>query len=652
MRTSIQTRLAVAFFGLGTLPLITVGIILVWHSFGVQKAQAINLQGEVADRALGEVSHFFGDVTTRLGFVADGISSSGESDHDRSREILNQQIIREDVFEELALVDDTGWELERASRLEPVSAADLGRRDGADEIISRLSTGEVYYSSVSFDQITGEPLMTMAVPLIDPRTSKLESAVFATIRLKKIWDLIARIRVGDAGSVYMVDESGRVFAHRDRSVVLRGTDFSLPAEDGIHRGLDGSRVVLAVKGTKLGDKWLSVAVERPLAEALALTIRSVITVALILSVALVLAGAAAFLAVRQIVRPLRSLANSATAVAAGDLSPRIELQGGDEVGQLAESFRTMVDRLKSAFASLENTVSELKGRESELKRLNESLEERVRERTRELAQTNQDLEGEVAERRQAEEALQHKAQELARSNAELEQFGYVASHDLKEPLRKVQAFGDLLVRKSGDGLNEQGRGYLERIQNAAARMQILIDDLLSYSRVTTQAQPFVPVDLGQVAQEVVTDLEVRIDQSGGRVEVADLATVDADPTQMRQLLQNLIANALKFNRPEEPPVVKVSGRLLNGHDGGLAGTSDDGHFELTVNDNGIGFEEKYADRIFGIFQRLHGRGTYEGTGIGLATCRKIAERHGGSITAKSKPEEGATFIVALPLKQL
>ena len=220
-------------------------------------------------------------------------------------------------------------------------------------------------------------------------------------------------------------------------------------------------------------------------------------------------------------------------------------------------------------------------------------------------------------------------------------------------LRKIQAFGDLLISKSGDALNDEGRDYLGRMKGAASRMSELITGLLTFSRVASQAQPYAPVDLQDVAEGVLSDLEVRIDQSGGRVEVGDLPVVEADPLQMRQLMQNLIGNALKFQKPEESPVVRVEGRFVNGTNGADDRTLSGGNLcELTVRDNGIGFDERHADKIFGIFQRLHGRSAYEGTGIGLATCRKIVERHGGSIQAKSPPGEGATFVVTLPVKQL
>ena len=269
-------------------------------------------------------------------------------------------------------------------------------------------------------------------------------------------------------------------------------------------------------------------------------------------------------------------------------------------------------------------VAERNTNAANLEREKNRLEDRVRERTAELNETNEELE---------------------RSNRELQDFAFVASHDLQEPLRKIQAFGDRLRTVQADKFDEKGLDYLTRMQNAAERMHLLINDLLTYSRVTTKAAPFVETDLNKIAKGVVSDLEVRIEESGASVTIGELPTIDADAMQMRQLFQNLIANALKFQSEDIPPSVVVNSSVAesNGEDGES--------ISISVADNGIGFDEKYLDRIFTPFQRLHGRNEFEGTGIGLAVCRKIAERHGGNLTAKSSPGEGATFIVTLPLKQ-
>lgn len=254
----------------------------------------------------------------------------------------------------------------------------------------------------------------------------------------------------------------------------------------------------------------------------------------------------------------------------------------------------------------------------------------------------------ITERKQAEAELAVYAARLERSNRELQDFASVASHDLQEPLRKIRSFGDRLAAKWGEALGDGGGDYVRRMQSAAGRMQTLINDLLMFSRVESKALPFAEVDLGAVAREVIADLEVHIEQACAAVEVGRLPSVEADPLQMRQLLQNLIGNSLKYRRHGARPVVRVYAETPE--DGGAA--SPCGAFcRILVEDNGIGFDEKYLDRIFTVFQRLHGRTEYEGTGIGLAVCRKIVERHGGSITARSAPQKGATFVVTLPLTQ-
>lgn len=243
------------------------------------------------------------------------------------------------------------------------------------------------------------------------------------------------------------------------------------------------------------------------------------------------------------------------------------------------------------------------------------------------------------------EAAQAYTQKLERSNRELQDFAYVASHDLQEPLRKIEAFGDRLVTRYGDKLPDDGRMFLDRMQNAAGRMRRLINDLLDYSRVTTKAKPFTRVPLDEVLTGVLSDLQIRIEETGAVISFDPLPTIDADATQMRQLLQNVLANALKFRKPDVKPEIHISCEVGRGCERfGAQRTL------IKVTDNGIGFDNKYKEQIFTIFQRLHGRLEYEGTGVGLATVRKIVERHSGSIDADGKPGIGATFIIKLPLE--
>jgi len=319
---------------------------------------------------------------------------------------------------------------------------------------------------------------------------------------------------------------------------------------------------------------------------------------------------------RGVLRPLVRLEEGTRQIAQGRLNHRIGLNAYDEVGDFAQAFDRMAERLSRTTASRDELAREVREREAAERRLRTTLKE------------------------------------LARSNEELEQFAYVASHDLQEPLRKIVAFGGLLDKECREALPDEGRDYIERMTGAAGRMQQLINDLLALSRVATRAHPFEPVDLNGALREVLSDLESRIDASGARVETEELPTLDADPTQMRQLLQNLVGNALKFHKENEAAEVRVLA-AWDGNGGDVASRepAPEGMCRIVVADNGIGFDAKYAERIFGIFQRLHGRLAYSGSGIGLAVCRKIAERHGGTIEARGEPGAGARFVVTLPLRQ-
>jgi signal transduction histidine kinase len=228
-------------------------------------------------------------------------------------------------------------------------------------------------------------------------------------------------------------------------------------------------------------------------------------------------------------------------------------------------------------------------------------------------------------------------QQLERSNRELQEFAFVASHDLKEPLRKINAFGEMLLTET-ENLSEQQLDYLNRMTNAAARMHDMVEELLKLSRLTTYPRTFVRVDLGQIVSEVISDLEVQVAQTSASIMVEPLPTVVGDLLLIRQLFQNLIGNALKFHQPDVAPQVQIYHEKLPGD-----------AIRVYIQDNGIGFSMEDAERIFQPFQRLVSRSRYDGNGMGLAICRKIVDRHGGTIYATSKPGQGATFIVTLPL---
>lgn len=303
---------------------------------------------------------------------------------------------------------------------------------------------------------------------------------------------------------------------------------------------------------------------------------------------------------RTVVRAVDHLVDDAVALGDGRL-PAHRPTGMNETEKVAHALRTTAVRLAS--------------READLKGLNDTLEARVEERTSALDQANHTL---------------------SLRNRELQEFAHVASHDLQAPLRRIGVFANILLTDYGPKLDQEARYYLERMQHSTERMGALTRDILAFSSIAASHEIPVTVDLAGVLRELLADLDVPGNYPGGRVEVGTLLPVRAVPSQVHQLLLNLVGNALKFHRPEAPPIVKVS-------------TVRDGlRVRIRVEDNGIGFDTRYAERIFKPFQRLHPQDAYEGTGIGLAIVRRIAERHGGTIIATSVPGEGSAFEISLP----
>ncbi|SOD82248.1 ATP-binding protein [Spirosoma fluviale] len=312
-----------------------------------------------------------------------------------------------------------------------------------------------------------------------------------------------------------------------------------------------------------------------------------------------------------------------------------------------------------ALEQQEQIMQELRASEERYRHLSTELEEQVNLRTAELAATNEQLaitNEELASANEefaaTNEELEEANQLFSLSNQNLERFAYIASHDLQEPLRKVQQFGDLLSAQYSSQLGE-GLTYLERMQAAASRMSTLIRDLLSFSRISTWQNITALVSLNSVIETVLSDLELRIQETGAVVEVALLPNIQGDRSQLEQLFQNLLSNALKFSRPNQAPHIHIHYDTLTA--GNLPATvkparQTRAYYQIQVSDNGIGFDEQYADRIFQIFQRLHGKSEFAGTGIGLAICEKVVTNHGGAIIANSQPGQGATFSIYFPVQ--
>ncbi len=348
-------------------------------------------------------------------------------------------------------------------------------------------------------------------------------------------------------------------------------------------------------------------------------------------------------------------------IAIGGETAGVMLVGHTAAGPVAND----VLNVYLAFAGLAGATITRLISEKEIKKHRAHLEKLVSERTFELTETLERLELEITDHMKAQEELTiiralleelvetrtaelEKANwelkaysaKLERINEELKEFAFVAAHDLQEPLRKIQTFCDMAKHRSPPAAGDPGQEYLDRILSSASRMRHLLHDLLQFSRVATRLEPFKEIDLYKIAREAADVFEKDILETGCSVVIENMPLIEAVETQMLQLFQNLVGNALKYRSNKESPLIRIYGK----HD-------ERGFYEISVKDNGIGFEQQFERLIFKPFQRLHGRGEYEGTGMGLAICRRIVELHGGSIRAEGEPGAGSTFIIKLPLKQ-
>ncbi|MBN1584042.1 MAG: PAS domain S-box protein [Anaerolineae bacterium] len=371
MRNSIRTRLTVTLIGLAIGPLLVAGVILARQSFTIQTRQALDLQREVARRVATQVTAFFEELEHELS-LASKMYALPELDQDEKHSIF-KLLIAQDVFERLVLLDSQGRTQVYLTRLARLST-EPDDYTQADEFVVPQTTGEVYYSPVRLEVTTGEPLITIAIPLLDVQTGLADGVLVSEVRLKKIWDLIADVRVSPGQSIYIVDAQGNVVAHQNPSVVLRGTRFAVPKQDGIQPGLAGSSAVLAIDMVHVSQQEFNIVVEQATPEALTLAINTVYVTVSVVVATLVVAGMLGFLIVRQIVRPIQTMATTARVISAGDLSQQVPVTRHDELGILASTFNDMTGQLGTVINDLEQQIAERKRAEESLREVNETLQ--------------------------------------------------------------------------------------------------------------------------------------------------------------------------------------------------------------------------------------------------------------------------------------
>ncbi|MCL6590062.1 MAG: HAMP domain-containing protein [Firmicutes bacterium] len=682
---SLALILAMAFLALSLVPLLISGALGTIFSYLTQRNLAFAQQQLIGNHAANLVSRFIQEKFSALEATARLVNPANTSREEQKR-ILSHLLGPQPAFRQLLLLNSRKEQSVEISRRSHTVSIEIWDYIGED-LFMAVQRGNRYTGPVYVDKVTCEPMALIAVPALDV-FGDYQGVLIADVNLKFMWELINSLKVGKTGRVYVVDRKGYLIAFEDITPVLRGANLSGLAivkefmRRPITASLSGPKVFKGINGntvlgtyTSLQTPDWAVVTEMPVAEALRWVTGTVVSISLFILLIAGLAGWFSFYLARRLTGPLVNLMKTATRIAGGEMELQAAVEGPPEIASLAVAFNTMTARLRDTIGNLERRGRYLQSTvqkyveymskvaqgdmderldlgllEKEILAVDPStanplivLGKQLNETTVSLQLMFQQIQETTDSLKEREAKLQVYSERLEKSNMELEQFAYIASHDLQEPLRKIQMFGAKLQENHSQALDEKALDYLQRMNNAAVRMEKLIRDLLHYSRVSANNQTFEPVDLNLIIKEALNDLEVTINESQAEIIVGQLPIVQGDPLQMLELFQNLIGNSIKYHQPNIAPKIRVQSEIIF--------ESGQGFHKIEVIDNGIGFDNAYAEKIFGLFQRLHGRSEYQGTGIGLAICRKIVTTHGGVITASGKIGEGAVFTIKLPVNQ-
>jgi len=613
---SLTITLAIAFLALSAVVLLISNSLQIYFNLGTQRNMIAGRQKLIAQEAANTVRTFIQGKSDLLKTAA-GLGNLINSAQQEQKLVMEKLLGFEPAFRQLVLFNTKEQELLRESRLSNLLSGQLTEQinQNKNEILTQAVQGKTYISPVYIDKVTSEPLIIMAAPITDV-FGDFKMILIAEVNLKFMWDLVASIKVGDDGLAYVVDRRGNLIAFSDISRVLKGENLLYLAEVAEFIANDDSfdknsaklskgimNTYIAATHVPLGTPDWAVVVESPILEAYGSIFASFKLTIWTVLLSFALAIIAGIYLSKRITKPIIHLRDAAEKIGQGRMDTKIETQSRDEIGQLAISLNQMVEDLNRTTVSRDALMEE------------------------------------VAERKHAEQALKETADKLEQVNQELQNFVYVASHDLREPLRKISAFAQLLERSLTGKLADNDLENLKFMIDGATRMTQMIDGLLSYSRVSTKVREFEAVQLDTVIHEIKKfELSTLLEETHTILNIPEpLPSIKADPVQIRQLLQNLIANGIKYQTRGNIPEITIT-----------AETIPDEMVRIKVSDNGIGVKAESQSLLFTMFKRLHSQKEYAGTGIGLAVCKKIVERHGGQIGIESKFGRGSTFWFTIP----
>jgi signal transduction histidine kinase len=606
---SLTVTLALAFLAISAVVLLITNSLQIYFNFNAQHNIIASQQRLITQEAANTVKSFIQGKLDTLKIAASFSYLTASSEQEKL--VLGKLLGCEPAFRQIVLFDSNERELMKDSRLSSLLSVQLTNRKKSD-LFSQTKQKKTYISSVYIDEITSEPKVIIAVPVMDI-LGDIKGTLLAEVNLKFMWDMVGSIKVGEKGLAYVVDKSGNLIASGDISRVLKGENLKhlnevrefLLGEDKViaevSKGINGKYVISSWSALSAPD-W-AVVIEMPIMEAYRPVVTALKFTLGIMTASFILAVVVGIYLAKRITKPLIDLRNAVTTIGSGDMNASIKVISRDETGQLAVSFNQMIEDLKRT------TVS------------------------------RNALGMEVAERMQVEKELQETVEKLQEANQEMKNFVYIASHDLREPLRKITAFGTMLAKSLTGKLGDDDAENLKFMTDGAARMTKMIEGLLVYSRVSTKTHSAETVDLNDIVKQLgELELSILLEEKHTTLDVPQpLPAVDVDPVQIRQLMQNLIANGMKYQAKDNVPHITITSK-----------PAADGMVRINITDNGIGIAPEFQQAIFIMFKRLHSKNEYEGTGIGLAVCKKIVERHGGQIGVESQPGKGSTFWFTLP----
>lgn len=618
MSTTLRQRFIIFFVGMTIVPTLLVGGVVSAQSYVIQQQQALTLQREIARQVATQITSFMSGLEDQLIQV----SEVGDFAHLSSTEqstLLSQLLSRQDGFEELALLDTQGQEQVRINRLRLVTDAELADHAGTPEFEQPMTTGETYFGPLAFDQSTGEPLIHIAVPLIQAQDGKAYAVLLGSVRIKVIWDMLRALNFDEGEQSYMVEQGGQVIAHPLPAVVLSGTHFDVPPEDGLYHGLTGERVVLSSVPVQFGQYTYRIVAEQWESKALALAINTVFVTVVVTMVAIWAAGILAVYVARQIVLPIEAMAKAAQSIESGDLSVRMDHHSRDEIGTLSRAFDSMASRLSETLQGLEQQVAALQVAQHDIQELNADLEHRVAQRTNELRAANERL------------------TELDRLKSK---FVADLSHELRTPIAILGTRIYLLEK----GRPEKHAEYLQGLKEQLDLLTRFVNSVFELSRLDLGNEPIqmARVDITAIVGQVVSVLSPRAEAAGLALSfesTSESIFVLGESNQLSQVITHLVTNAIQYTE--------------RGHiDVRAAADPSRKQVVIQVSDSGIGINPDEIDHVFDRFYRGTnvGQSTLHGIGLGLSIVREIVALHKGMVRVESQLGVGTTFTVELPLE--